>query len=237
MLKVVLHFRPYYELKAHFNHLLESQKSKVQNLEAQVTNAKLTYADALRNLEQISDEIHQTRNRTSAIAATLKQASTESNNSSLDDIPDFRNDYKTLPEKFSPNSSPLCVKNDSNSVCFQSDDAEIDGFGNSSVSPQLETFENHSLNHSVTQSHSSEWTEINLDVSSPEEERENRVEADRKPKLLKQKTLPNPTIENEFSSIKSKIKLDANISNWISRSSAKSDANCLGSSKYYYLLA
>lgn len=53
--------RPYYEMKAHFNQMLEEQKMKVSVLERSVGEAKMTYAEALRNLERISDEIHKTR--------------------------------------------------------------------------------------------------------------------------------------------------------------------------------
>ena len=51
-------FRPYFELKAQFNQILEEQKSRVKKLERRVGIAKASYAEALRNLEQISDEIH-----------------------------------------------------------------------------------------------------------------------------------------------------------------------------------
>lgn len=50
--------RPYFELKIHYNQLLEQQKNKVKSLEKQVSEVKNRYAEALRNLEQISDEIH-----------------------------------------------------------------------------------------------------------------------------------------------------------------------------------
>lgn len=45
-------------MKAHFNLMLEQQKKRVSSLEKSVTDAKMTYAEALRNLEKISDEIH-----------------------------------------------------------------------------------------------------------------------------------------------------------------------------------
>jgi cell division septum initiation protein DivIVA len=45
-------------MKAQFNQLLEDQKKRVKSLEQQVGHAKMSYAEALRNLEQISDEIH-----------------------------------------------------------------------------------------------------------------------------------------------------------------------------------
>ena len=37
---------------------MEEQKQRVKRLESQVAQAKSSYAEALRNLEQISDEIH-----------------------------------------------------------------------------------------------------------------------------------------------------------------------------------
>lgn len=54
----MLCFRPYFEMKAQFNQLLEDQKTKVKKLEIKVSSAKASYAEALHNLEQISDEIH-----------------------------------------------------------------------------------------------------------------------------------------------------------------------------------
>lgn len=41
---------------------MEEQKQRVKRLESQVAQAKASYAEALRNLEQISDEIHKIRN-------------------------------------------------------------------------------------------------------------------------------------------------------------------------------
>ncbi|XP_034229970.1 uncharacterized protein LOC117638907 isoform X2 [Thrips palmi] len=53
---------PYFELKSQYNHQMEEQKQRVKRLESQVSQAKASYAEALRNLEQISDEIHKIRN-------------------------------------------------------------------------------------------------------------------------------------------------------------------------------
>lgn len=207
-------------MKAHFNHLLEQQKSKVQHYESQVASAKLTYAEALRNLEQISDEIHQTRRKASLLPPPNKQRSQDSNESFLDDAQEFVDEYKSLPQTLGVSASPVMSRLE-----------DVEGYKNirlngSPVSP-IE-------NPSVAQSHSSEWTEINLDSSSPEDDvpyRKLQGEDLEKPRLVRQKTLPNPHIENEFSSIKSKMKLDTNISNWISRSSAKNEGNSLNSSK------
>lgn len=51
-------FRPYFELKAAVNQQLEAQKQQVRQLEENVGRAKMTYSQALANLETISDEIH-----------------------------------------------------------------------------------------------------------------------------------------------------------------------------------
>lgn len=116
-------------MRAHFNQLLEQQKAKAQHLEAQVAASKLTYADALRNLEQISDEIHQNRKKASLVANSLannKQRSLDSNVSMLDDAEDLIEEYKCLPQQLgdvaSPNTSYL---------------EEIDGYKNTNLSNNI----------------------------------------------------------------------------------------------------
>lgn len=227
-------------MKAYFNHLLEQQKLKVQNLESQVQSAKLTYADALRNLERISDEIHQTRNKSVKIKqislATMKERSTDSTESFLDDADIDSDEYKCLPKNFASHSGILNMNLE-----------EVNGYKNvklgnniSAISPsdisERSDVSEKIINPSIAPSHSSEWTEINLDVSSPEEDipykQLDRMED--KPKLVRQKTLPNPKIENEFSAIKSKLKLDSSISNWISRSCVKSEHDDLHDSKLFF---
>ncbi|KAK2499397.1 hypothetical protein MC885_007285, partial [Smutsia gigantea] len=52
---------PYFELKAQFSQILEEHKAKVTELEHQVAQAKTHYSVALRNLEQISKQIHARR--------------------------------------------------------------------------------------------------------------------------------------------------------------------------------
>ncbi|XP_071528857.1 uncharacterized protein [Panulirus ornatus] len=56
-----LQLLPYFELKAAVNQQLEAQKQQVRQLEESVARAKLTYSQALANLETISDEIHRNR--------------------------------------------------------------------------------------------------------------------------------------------------------------------------------
>uniref|UniRef100_A0A3Q2ZH00 SH3 domain-binding protein 5 n=1 Tax=Kryptolebias marmoratus TaxID=37003 RepID=A0A3Q2ZH00_KRYMA len=64
--KVILKSKPYFELKAQFNHILEEHKAKVVQLEEQVSKVKTRYSVALRNLEQISEQIHAQRGRSVA---------------------------------------------------------------------------------------------------------------------------------------------------------------------------
>ncbi|XP_034561657.1 SH3 domain-binding protein 5-like [Notolabrus celidotus] len=64
--KVILKSKPYFELKAQFNHILEEHKAKVVQLEEQVSKVKTRYSVALRNLEQISEQIHAQRGRVRA---------------------------------------------------------------------------------------------------------------------------------------------------------------------------
>ncbi|XP_030053646.1 SH3 domain-binding protein 5-like [Microcaecilia unicolor] len=59
--RVIVKSKPYFELKAQFNQILEEHKVKVTELEAKVSQAKTCYSVALRNLEQISEQIHARR--------------------------------------------------------------------------------------------------------------------------------------------------------------------------------
>lgn len=53
--------KPYFEMKARFNQVMEEHKCKVSVLEEDVSSAKSLYSTALRSLEAISDEIHRQR--------------------------------------------------------------------------------------------------------------------------------------------------------------------------------
>ncbi|XP_030566000.1 SH3 domain-binding protein 5 isoform X1 [Drosophila novamexicana] len=67
---------PYYETRANYNGLLKAQKLRVNELETRVSAAKLTYNEALKNLEQISEDIHrqrQQRNNLLNYEAMLRQ--------------------------------------------------------------------------------------------------------------------------------------------------------------------
>lgn len=214
-------------MKAQFNQLLEAQRSKVQSLESQVCNAKLTYADALRNLEQISDEIHRTRNMTHRTINAAAQESKPKVPDTIGSFPEYpynqeEEEYMSLPATLSATTSPIQTNMD-----------EVSGFRNissSDVKPQK------------SNSQSSEWTEINLEVSSPEDDipyqrLDSAPPVDKmveKPKLTKQKTLP--MTDTELSNTKPKSKLDSSIANWISRSSAKSEQESMTNGSMYFII-
>ncbi|XP_063984931.1 uncharacterized protein LOC135166540 isoform X2 [Diachasmimorpha longicaudata] len=110
--------RPFYEMKAQFNQVVEKQKTRVTELERSVTEAKMTYAEALRNLEKISDEIHRTRQYDGTSEkpnAEKNNPTTSSSDSSVTGSPDSTDytsdEYLQLPEKMSPtNSCPIPKK-------------------------------------------------------------------------------------------------------------------------------
>ncbi|XP_055733316.1 SH3 domain-binding protein 5-like [Salvelinus fontinalis] len=67
--RFIIKSKPYFELKAQFNRLLEGHKAKVVQLDERVARVKMRYSVALRNLEQISEQIHAQRGRVRATRA------------------------------------------------------------------------------------------------------------------------------------------------------------------------
>ncbi|XP_016995281.2 uncharacterized protein [Drosophila takahashii] len=92
--------RPYYETRANYNGLLKAQKSRVNELEAKVSAAKLTYNEALKNLEQISEDIHrqrQQRNNLLNYEAMLRQVDAQE----LDEeAPEEEEEEEEEPEEY-----------------------------------------------------------------------------------------------------------------------------------------
>ncbi|KAG7458061.1 hypothetical protein MATL_G00233760 [Megalops atlanticus] len=81
--------RPYFELKAKYYLQLEQLKKKVDERQAKLTLAKAEYRTALRNLETISDEIHE-RRRSSAMGPRGRGVGAEGDSVSGDDIANFK---------------------------------------------------------------------------------------------------------------------------------------------------
>lgn len=81
--------RPYFELKAKYYLQLEQLKRRVDERQAKLTQAKAEYRSALRNLETISDEIHE-RRRLSAIGPRGRGVGAEDDGATSDDITNFK---------------------------------------------------------------------------------------------------------------------------------------------------
>ena len=55
--------REYFEVKEHLNQTLDDQKRQIQMIEETIMMTKRGYADSLKELETISEEIHESRRR------------------------------------------------------------------------------------------------------------------------------------------------------------------------------
>ncbi|XP_029306973.1 SH3 domain-binding protein 5b [Cottoperca gobio] len=81
--------KPYFEMKAKFYLQLENLKKNVDERQAKLSQAKGEYKTALRNLEMISDEIHE-RRRSSAMGPRGRGVGAEGDSVSGDDISNFK---------------------------------------------------------------------------------------------------------------------------------------------------
>uniref|UniRef100_A0AAY5KPG1 SH3 domain-binding protein 5 n=1 Tax=Esox lucius TaxID=8010 RepID=A0AAY5KPG1_ESOLU len=81
--------RPYFELKAKYYLQLEHLKKNVDELQAKLSQAKEEYKTALRNLEIISDEIHE-RRRNSTMGPRGRGVGAEGDCVAGDDIASFK---------------------------------------------------------------------------------------------------------------------------------------------------
>ncbi|MGH0156701.1 UNVERIFIED_CONTAM: hypothetical protein FKN15_032084 [Acipenser sinensis] len=81
--------KPYFELKAKYYLQLEKLKKNVDELQAKLSLAKGTYKTALKNLEMISDEIHE-RRRSSAMGPRGRGVGAEGDSNSGEDTSNFK---------------------------------------------------------------------------------------------------------------------------------------------------
>ncbi|XP_070767798.1 SH3 domain-binding protein 5b [Enoplosus armatus] len=81
--------KPYFEMKAKYYLQLENLKKNVDERQAKLSQAKGEYKTALRNLEMISDEIHE-RRRNSAMGPRGRGVGAEGDSVSGDDISGFK---------------------------------------------------------------------------------------------------------------------------------------------------
>ncbi|KAK7147064.1 hypothetical protein R3I94_009800 [Phoxinus phoxinus] len=81
--------KPYFEMKAKYYLQLEQLKKNVDDLQAKLTLAKGEYKSALRNLEMISDEIHE-RRRSSVIGPRERGVGAEGDGVIAEDLSGFK---------------------------------------------------------------------------------------------------------------------------------------------------
>ncbi|KAI5106469.1 SH3 domain-binding protein 5 [Silurus meridionalis] len=81
--------KPYFELKAKYYLQLEQLKTNVDDLQTKLTHSKGEYKTALKNLEMISDEIHE-RRRSLAIGLRERGVGSEGDGVTGDDITNFK---------------------------------------------------------------------------------------------------------------------------------------------------
>ncbi|KAM3614922.1 uncharacterized protein V6R79_020808 [Siganus canaliculatus] len=81
--------KPYFEMKAKYYLQLENLKKNVDERQAKLSQAKGEYKTALKNLEMISDEIHE-RRRSSAMGPRGRGVGAEGDSVSGDDISSFK---------------------------------------------------------------------------------------------------------------------------------------------------
>lgn len=111
-----LFFRPYYETRANCNGLLKVQKLKIEEMESKIYTAKMTYNEALRHLEEISEEIHRLRQETQQkleqydLEGMDEQTTTTTHRSNSSSQIESTDEYLDFPLKLSLKSSPIKQK-------------------------------------------------------------------------------------------------------------------------------
>ncbi|KAJ6638239.1 SH3 domain-binding protein 5-like [Pseudolycoriella hygida] len=100
---------PYYETRANYNGILKEQKKRIVELELKVSNAKSSYNDALKNLEQISEEIHKMREER---RLSNDMVENYDNDECIENsTSNFTDEYLDFPSKLSTKASPIRQKN------------------------------------------------------------------------------------------------------------------------------
>ncbi|KAK7886960.1 hypothetical protein WMY93_026581 [Mugilogobius chulae] len=126
--------KPYFEMKAKFYLQLENLKKTVDERQAKLSQAKADYKSALRNLEMISDEIHE-RRRSSTIGPRGRGVGAEGGSVSGDDLSGFK-----ISESDGISMTSDCFDDEpcvSGSVASEEDSTSTCSLGSSpSTSPQ-----------------------------------------------------------------------------------------------------
>jgi SH3-domain binding protein 5 len=98
---------------------LKEHKEKINALESRISGAKLSYNEALKNLEQISDEIHRMRQERVACREMAHSQTDEDDflGESRANRIDTNDEYYNFPPKLTTKSSPIRVKSMNQNEC------------------------------------------------------------------------------------------------------------------------
>lgn len=156
--------RPYFEEKQLCQEQLEAQKGRIQQLEDQIAGAKTAYGTALRNLEQISEEIHKQRGDLSLAAPSGPRE--PGVGAELSNLPPSTSSMKLS----SPGASSSCSGNYNNFSCNMPD-----------ISTELDKCEIHSVGSTSLATSSA------VSEKDPTEDDDYMNDADLNLELLRQK--------------------------------------------------
>ncbi|XP_059519980.1 SH3 domain-binding protein 5 isoform X2 [Myotis daubentonii] len=123
--------KPYFELKAKYYMQLEQLKKTVDDLQAKLALAKGEYKTALKNLEMISDEIHE-RRRSSAMGPRGCGVGAEGSSTSAEDLSESK------PEPDAVSVASEAFEDDNCSTFVSEDDSEtqsVSSFSSGPMSP------------------------------------------------------------------------------------------------------
>ncbi|XP_062278536.1 SH3 domain-binding protein 5b [Scomber scombrus] len=123
--------KPYFEMKAKYYLQLENLKKNVDERQAKLSQAKGDYKTALRNLEMISDEIHE-RRRSTAMGPRERGVGAEGDSVSGDDISNFKMESDGI------SMTSVCFEDEAcgGSSIMSEEDSETCSLGSTPSSPQ-----------------------------------------------------------------------------------------------------
>ncbi|OXB67896.1 UNVERIFIED_CONTAM: hypothetical protein H355_002407, partial [Colinus virginianus] len=121
--------KPYFELKAKYYVQLEQLKKTVDDLQAKLSLAKGEYKTALKNLEMISDEIHERRRSTAMGPRGCGVGAEGSNNTSVEDL------STSKPELDAVSMASEVFEDDNGSSFVSEEDSETQSVSSFSSGP------------------------------------------------------------------------------------------------------
>ncbi|KAL3836519.1 hypothetical protein ACJMK2_021943 [Sinanodonta woodiana] len=169
--------KPYFEMKAKFNQMMEEQKNKICQFERKVNSTKSMYSEALQNLECISDAIHRQRMESKRnLELGVRGAGVGSESPSP---PYSREDKLTSIDGSSDKFISSCSANGSQmmvTTTVSSGNSSQSFYSPSVIYSSPEKARRQSYRDAIERSHSRLSSELSLDVNNIPEE--NRIDLD-----------------------------------------------------------